>query len=164
MTSIIGYPIPVIPTSAPSGQPEPPTEHRRFLRVLAWSSLAAIGGAIVYSLFTILTNMEASLIGIPIGLAVGQVMYYASGNRGGRGFQFLAVLLAFMAFDLTYAPGMAGVALKDGVTVLTFGFFVFMTAVSPAIDAHNGFLGQFMVVAGMYLAWTLARTGLVRGK
>jgi hypothetical protein len=91
-------------------------------------------------------------------------MYYASRKRGGRGFQFLAVLLAFMAFDLTYAPGMAGVALKDGVTVLTFGFFVFMTAVSPAIDAHNGFLGQFMVVAGMYLAWTLARTGLVRGK
>ena len=108
--------------------------------------------------------MEASLIGIPIGLAVGQAMYYASGKRGGRGFQFLAVLLAFMAFDLTYAPGMAGVALKGGVTVLTFGFFVFMTAVSPAIDAHNGFLGQFMVVAGMYLAWTLARTGLVRGK
>ena len=105
-----------------------------------------------------LTGMEASLIGIPVGLAVGQAMYYASGKRGGRWFQVLAVFLAFVAFDITYAPGMAGVALKDGITILTFGFFVFMTVVSPVIDAQNGFLGQFMVLAGMYLAWTLART------
>ena len=52
---------------------------------------------------------------------------------------------------------MAGVVLKHGLTVLTFAFFVLMTVVSPAIDAQNGLLGQFMVIAGMYLAWTLAR-------
>ncbi len=84
-------------------------------------------------------------------------MYYASGNRGGRRFQILAVILAFAAFDLTYAPGMASVALKDGITVPAFILFVFTTLVSPAIDAQNGFIGLFMVAAGMCLAWTLAR-------
>jgi hypothetical protein len=127
-------------------------------RLLIWSALALIGGAVVYSVFTVLTGMEASVIGIPVGLAVGQTTYYASGKRGGRWFQVLAVLLAFLAFDLTYAPGMAGVALKDGVTLVTFAFFVFLTLVSPAIDAQNGFLGQFMVVAGLCLAWRFART------
>ena len=61
--------------------------------------------ASMYSSSWAMTSMEASLIGIPIGLAVGQTMYYASGKRGGRGFQFLAALLAFVAFDLTYLPG-----------------------------------------------------------
>jgi hypothetical protein len=63
-----------------------------------------------------------------------------------------------MSFDLTYAPGMAGVVLKHGITVPAFAFFIFITVVSPVIDAQNGFLGQFMVLAGMYLAWTVART------
>jgi hypothetical protein len=112
----------------------------------------------IYSVFTVMTGLEASLIGIPVGLVIGHITYRGSGKRGGRWFQVLSVLLAFVAFDLTYAPGMAGVALKDGITVLTFALFLFMTVVSPVIDSHNGFLGQFMVVAGMYLAWTLART------
>ncbi|MBI2685528.1 MAG: hypothetical protein HYX27_04365 [Acidobacteria bacterium] len=129
-----------------------------FLRVLGWCVLAAIGGAIIYFAFTMLTGMETSLVGIPAGLAVGQTMFYASGKRGGRRYQVLAVFLAFVAFDITYAPGMTDVALKDGITVPAFGFFVFMTVISPVIDAQNGFLGEFMVLAGMYLAWTLART------
>ncbi|HXN47683.1 MAG TPA: hypothetical protein VN893_13645 [Bryobacteraceae bacterium] len=147
----------MLPEPSTAVQAQAPTK-RRFVRLLGWSALAGFGGAVVYSLFTILTGAEASRIGIPVGLVVGQTMYYASGKRGGRWFQVLAVCLAFVAFDLTYAPGMAGVAFKHGITVLTLAFFIFITVVSPAIDAQNGFLGQFMVVAGMYLAWTLART------
>lgn len=126
-------------------------------RILGWSALAAVGGAAIYALFSNLTGMEPSLFGIPVGLGIGQSMYYASGKQGGRRFQILAVILAFAAFDLTYAPGMASVALKHGITAPAFAFFVFMTLVSPAIDAQNGFIGLFMVAGGMWLAWTLAR-------
>ncbi len=59
---------------------------------------AAIGGAVTYLAFTLLTGMETSLIGIPVGAGVGQAMYYASGKRGGLRFQALAVFLAFVAF------------------------------------------------------------------
>ena len=150
-----GYAIRVIPT--PEAQTQAPTT-RRLARVVGWSALAAGGGAIIYSLFTRFTGMEASLTGIPVGLAVGQYMHYASGRRGGRWFQVLAVLCSFVAFDLTYASGMAGVVLKHGITFPAFAFLSFITLASPVIDPNNGFLGQFMVVAGMYLAWTLART------
>ncbi len=125
---------------------------------LGWCAFVAAGGWLLYFVFTLLTGLETSLIGIPAGLVVGHAMFYASGKRGGRGFQASAVFLAFLAFDLTYAPGLAGVVLKDGVTIVTFGVFVFLTVVSPVVDAQNGLLGQFMVLAGMYLAWTLAGT------
>jgi hypothetical protein len=120
--------MPVLPIPAVEKQ----ESHKpTFLRVLAWSTLAAIGGALVYSAFTIFTGMEASLIGAPVGLGVGHIMYQASSKRGGRWFQVLAVFLAFLAFDLSYVPGMAGVAFKNGITVVTSAFFVFMTIVSP---------------------------------
>ena len=125
--------------------------------VVGWSVMAVVGGAIIYSAFAMFTGAEASLIGIAAGLAVGQCVYYASGKRGGRSYQLLAIFLAFAAFDLTYASGMAGVAFKHGITIGAFGFFVFMTLVSPLIDSHNGFLGWFMIITGMSLAWTLAR-------
>ena len=67
------------------------------------------------------------------------------------------VFLSAIAFDLTYAPGMAEAAFKGGITLPAFAFFLFITLMSPAIDSNNGFLGQFMVLGGMYLAWTLAR-------
>ena len=132
-------------------------QRRRYIGVLAWSVAAVLGGAVTYSLFARLSGFEASLIGVPVGIVVGQFVHRASGKRGGRRYQLLAILLAYLAFDLTYAPGMAGVSLTHGITVGTALFFVFMTAVSPAIDPQNGFLGHFMVLAGMYLAWTLAR-------
>jgi hypothetical protein len=111
-----------------------------------------------YSAVTLLTGMEESLIGIPVGLAIGQAMYYASGKRGGRRFQILAIVLAYIAFSLTYAPGMFGIALRRGFSIPAFVFAIFITLVSPVIDAHSGLLGKFMVLAGMYLAWTLVRS------
>src|ERR1051326_472164 len=103
-----------------------PTQGRS-VRVLGWSILAVFGGAIVYSLFSMLTGMESSLIGIPVGLAVGQTMYYASSKHGGRWFQVLAVLMTLLAFDLTYAPGMVAIAFRHGITVPGSIFLVFMT-------------------------------------
>ena len=129
----------------------------RSVRVAALSLLAAFGGTVLYSAFTMLTGLEASLLGIPVGLAMGQAVYYISERHGGWRYQMLAVALAFVAFDLTYAPGMAGIAFKKSATLLTFLFFVFMTSVSPVIDPANGAIGLFMVAAGMYLAWTMAR-------
>ena len=119
--------------------------------------IAVVGGAIVYAAFSKLTGLDESLIGIPVGLLVGQCMFIASLRMGGHRFQILAVFLAFLAFDLTYAPGMAEISFKGGTTAPAFVFFLFMTAVSPVIDHQNGFLGQFMVLGGMYLAWTIAR-------
>ena len=131
---------------------------RPVVQVLGWSTLAAVGGAVVYSAFTLLTGLEEALIGIPVGLAIGQATYYVSNKHGGRWFQVLAVVLAYLAFSLTYTPGLFGIFLKRGFSIPAFIFAVIITFVSPVIDTHSGLLGQFMVLAGMYLAWTLARS------
>lgn len=128
------------------------------IRALGWIAVALVGGVLSFSAFTILTGMEESLIGIPVGLAIGQIMFYASGRRGGRWFQILAVALTYLAFSLTYGPGMFEIALRRGFSIPAFVFAIFITLASPVIDAHNGLLGQFMVLAGMCLAWTLARS------
>jgi hypothetical protein len=142
-------------TLDPSLKEQPPKIS--FFLILLWSTLAVVGGAMIYAAFTSLTGAEESLIGIPVGLAIGQSIYYSSGKRGGRWYQALAAFLSYVAFDITYAPGIAGVAFKHGVTILAFGFFTFITLVSPLIDSHNGHIGQLMVAAGMYVAWILAR-------
>ena len=59
-------------------------------------------------------------------------MCYASLKNGGRRFQILAVVLAFLAFDLTYALGMAEAAFKGGITLPAFAFFLFITLMSSA--------------------------------
>jgi hypothetical protein len=140
----------------PAIEAEKPVK-QSFVRVLGWSIFAVAGGASAYRAFAVVTGMEVSLIGIPVGLAVGLAIYYASRKRGGRWFQTLAVVLAYVAFSLTYAPGMFGIAMKRGFSVPASVFAAFMTLASPLIDSHNGFLSEFMVLAGMYLAWTLAR-------
>jgi hypothetical protein len=142
-------------TSDPTQRMQP--FDRSIYYVVSWSVLGVVVGTIIYSAFSSITGAEGSLIGIPAGLAVGQCAYYASGKRGGRPYQVLAILLTVAAFDLSYAPGMAGIAFKHGITLSTLGFFLFMTLVSPLIDPHNGFLGWFMIVTGISLAWTIAR-------
>src|SRR4051794_34048244 len=71
---------------------EPTTAvNRTLVPVLGWSIAAMIGGAMLYWAFAVFTGLETSLAGIPVGLAVGQAMRFASGKRGGRRFQILAV-------------------------------------------------------------------------
>ena len=123
---------------------------------MLWSTLATIGGVVVYYAFNLITGLEVALIGIPVGLAIGNASYHASGKRGGRRFQVLAVVLAYLAFSLTYAPGMFGIAFKGGLSIPAFVFAVLITLVSPLLDANSGWLGRSMVLAGMYLAWSLA--------
>lgn len=53
------------------------TNIRRFGSILGWSLLAIVGGAVAYFLLSTVTGIEVSWFGIPIGLAVGQVSYYA---------------------------------------------------------------------------------------
>jgi len=154
-----GCPLAYSELVAPTPALENPVSAKRsFLHALGWGTLAMLGGGLIYLVFATATGMEPSLVGIPAGLAVGQIVYWASGKKGGRRDQVQAVFLAFVSFALTYASGMEGIAFKRGITVFALAFFAFMTIVSPLIDPQNWPVGAFMVVAGMYLAWVSAGT------
>ena len=126
------------------------------MRVFGWSLLAAVGGAALYGVFGALTGLSVSLFGIPAGLAIGLAARQASGRQGTPGFQALAVFLAYLAFTLTYAPGMFAIVFKDGMSAAAAMGFLMLTAISPVADAENRSIGGLMLLMGMYVAWLTA--------
>src|SRR5258706_6725710 len=66
---------------------------------------AALAGAIVYGVVTMMTGYEFALIAILIGWMVGRAMMRGSGGIGGRKFQIVAVLLTYLSITGGYVPG-----------------------------------------------------------
>lgn len=77
-------------------------------------SVAAGFGALIYCLFAVYTGYEVGWIAIFGSLMVGGAVWLGSGRRGGRSFQFLAILLTYIslgtssllltAFEVTNDP------------------------------------------------------------
>ncbi|HEX2779224.1 MAG TPA: hypothetical protein VHM30_06985 [Gemmatimonadaceae bacterium] len=75
-----------------------------FGRAFMYGIGAAIVGAIGYYLFVTATGMEWGLITALVGIGVGQAVRIGSRSRGGRKFQFLALVLAYLAMGGAYLP------------------------------------------------------------
>jgi hypothetical protein len=65
---------------------------------------AAVAGAIIYYAVIALAHLEIGIIAILIGYMVGYAMNKATGNRGGRRFQILAVVLVYISVAMAYSP------------------------------------------------------------
>ena len=75
-----------------------------YLRAGVYGSLAAAAGTAIYFGIVWVTNYELSLIAILVGWMVGRAVLVGSGNRGGRAFQVMAVVLTYCAIVMSYAP------------------------------------------------------------
>lgn len=76
-------------------------------RVVKAAVLGSIGGLIgagVYYAIAATTGYEFSLIAIGVGILVGVGVRMGSGGAGGRGYQFLAAALTYIAIVSTYLP------------------------------------------------------------
>jgi hypothetical protein len=71
--------------------------------VFAGLGVALLGGAVWYAVAHFM-NAEFALLSIAIGYCVGKTIRWASGNRGGRAYQFLAVLLTYFGIVSAYVP------------------------------------------------------------
>lgn len=78
------------------------TSAGRFSRALLFGLGGAIAGAILYFTVLAVTGLEIGLIAIAVGWLVGLGVSRGSRGRGGRRYQLLAVLLAYLAIDATY--------------------------------------------------------------
>ena len=65
---------------------------------------AGVLGALVYYAVLALTGYELAIIAIGVGYLVGRAVRWASGGRGGRPYQVLAVALTYVAIVSTYVP------------------------------------------------------------
>jgi hypothetical protein len=65
---------------------------------------AAILGAVIYYAVIALANIEIGIVAILIGYLVGLAIKKATGSRGGRRFQILAVVLVYFSVAMAYTP------------------------------------------------------------
>src|SRR5271166_6354747 len=62
---------------------------RRMIKAFVFGSIAAAIGATIYYAITRMTGLNIGLVAIVVGVMVGGAVKAASGNRGGRFYQFL---------------------------------------------------------------------------
>ena len=75
-----------------------------FLRAAGAGLAAAVLGAGIYFAVRAATGYEIGLISILVGFLVGKAVHWGCGDRGGRLYQALAVLLTYLAIVSTYVP------------------------------------------------------------
>jgi hypothetical protein len=80
--------------------PPPGAMKRAILRGIG----AAILGAVLFYAVMAITGYQIGLVGVVVGYGVGIVVRRASGNRGGRRFQVLAVALTYLSIASTNGP------------------------------------------------------------
>jgi hypothetical protein len=77
-----------------------------FLRATLWGTAGAALGSGIYYAVREATGYELGLIAVVVGFLVGAGVRKASGARGGRVYQGLAILLTYIAIGTTYLPAM----------------------------------------------------------
>jgi hypothetical protein len=81
-----------------------PRGWKPFLRAAVFGMGAAIAGAIVYYAVIAIANLEIGIVAILIGYMVGYMIRKATGGKGGRRFQILALVLTYWSVGLAYTP------------------------------------------------------------
>lgn len=76
----------------------------RVFKAIALGSIGGLIGAGVYYGVAVLTGYELGLIAIGVGILVGIGVRMGSGGAGGRGYQWLAAAMTYVAIVSTYIP------------------------------------------------------------
>jgi hypothetical protein len=73
---------------------------------------AGLVGAVIWFAIRRIAHLEIGLVAIVVGFFVGKAVRKGSGNRGGRGYQILAVLLTYCCIAANYMPDVLEAALS----------------------------------------------------
>lgn len=118
---------------------------------------AAIGAAVWYAV-RVYTDSEWSLIAIGIALLVGGAIRYATGGRGGRAYQLLAVILTYVSICSNYVPDVYRVMADSErgaglpAPILLLSSFVFSLRL-PFLMGVENILGILIIGIGLWVAW-----------
>jgi hypothetical protein len=85
----------------------------RVTKAIGLGALAMLVGAAIWAGVAFATDREFALIAILLGWMVGKAVFFGSGNRGGAGYQLLAVVLTYVGIGAGMAPYQAAALLND---------------------------------------------------
>ncbi len=88
-----------------------PVRGRLLLKSVLYGAGAALAGSALYGIVLLATDSEFALLSILVGIMVAKAMMRASGGRGGRKLQIIAVLLTYGGITVGYIPAFV----KEGV-------------------------------------------------
>jgi hypothetical protein len=137
------------------------------LQAVLLGSLAGLAGAAVWYGVRAATDYELGIIAIAIGWGVGTAVRHASGGRGGRGYQVLAVALTYFWIAANYVPDLvanienqaADSAEAEPVAETPLVMKVALAAVLalalPFMQGFENVIGILIIGFGLYQAWQM---------
>jgi hypothetical protein len=144
--------------------------HAQLMRATLFGLGGAAAGWALYSIVTIATGIEFSLLAIACGWLVGRAMRKGSGGAGGFKFQIVAILLTYTAITTSYLPRVI-IELRDKAKVeqpkttpverpkvgmlAAVGVLIAFCLAAPflGIASGSGILGAVIIVIGLLQAW-----------
>jgi hypothetical protein len=125
----------------------------RFGKALIAGFGAGFLGFLLYYFVLKITGYNIGLIAIAVGWMVGTAVRWGSEGRGGRLYQILAAILAYIAACATYAPfimeGHSGIV--QWIIALIFSMAV------PWLEGPSNIIGWVILGFAVYQAWIMNR-------
>lgn len=84
--------------------PPPGSGFARLAKATAMGLGAGLAGALVWFAIRRVAGLQIGLVAVLVGYLVGRAVKRGSGNRGGRGYQVLAVVLTYACIATNYMP------------------------------------------------------------
>jgi hypothetical protein len=145
----------------------------RGLRAVLGGAVGGIVGAGIYYAVLAITGYEIGLVAIVVGLLVGFGVRWGSGGIGGRGYQFLAAAITYMAIVSTYVPFFVEEARKQveaaetapatpaepeiemnaGIFLLGVAAVILFVLASPFLAGVQNVIGILIIGFALYEAW-----------
>jgi hypothetical protein len=112
----------------------------------------AVGAAIWYAVVAI-TDYQIGLIAILVGWLVGRGVLKGSKERGGAGYQALAMVLTYLAIAGAYAPFVVqSIPAGEGVNPVVLTVALLTT---PVMVGMNSPISALIAGFGLYQAWKM---------
>ena len=126
-----------------------------FFNALLFGVGAAIAGAVIYFAVAAMTGYEFGLIAIVVGFMVGWAVRKGSEGRGGVGYQFLAVILTYLAIVSTYIPSILKQFSQVNAETSPVGWMVIfaIACLAPWLAGIRNIVGWIIIGIGLYQAW-----------
>ena len=128
-----------------------PFKAATFVKALLFGAVGALGGALVYFGVVAATGYEIGLIAILVGFMVGYMVRRGTGNRGGRSYQVMALLLTYLAIGSTYAS----LALRH----ITLDRLIPLLFVGPVIAIVGNLPGS--LISGLIIGFALRQAWIM---
>jgi hypothetical protein len=145
--------------------PPPGSELGRFAIASLFGLGAGLLGAVIWFAVRRVAHIEIGIVAIVVGFLVGKAVRKGSGNRGGVGYQILAVGLTYFCVAANYVPDIVEAVVevfhRHNATVTTgmipsLAFFVVKQALeTPFLRLPENLISLLIIGFALWEAWKL---------